>query len=79
MLTLHGTYKNGHLTLEQPIDSEKPIKVMVTFLEEPPIQPKIGNPELREALLNGPTISEEEYQVFIEHRNWMNSSKIGNK
>jgi hypothetical protein len=74
MLTLHGTYNNGQLTLEQPIASEKPMKVMVTFLEDPTIPQKRGNPSLREALLNGPTITEEEYQVFVKQKEeWKNS------
>jgi hypothetical protein len=34
MTTVAGTYYNGHLNLEKPIKTEKPLKVMVTFEEE---------------------------------------------
>jgi hypothetical protein len=34
MTTVAGTYYNGHLKLEKPIKTEKPLKVMVTFEEE---------------------------------------------
>ena len=34
MIALTGTYHKGHLTLDKPIEAEKPLKVIVTFLEE---------------------------------------------
>lgn len=34
MLTLKGIYQNGQIQLEQLVTSEKPIMVIVTFLEE---------------------------------------------
>ncbi len=34
MLALKGIYQNGQLQLEQLVTSEKPITVIVTFLEE---------------------------------------------
>lgn len=34
MLSLTGMYHNGELKLEQEIDVQKPVKVIVTFLEE---------------------------------------------
>ncbi|MCL4483817.1 MAG: hypothetical protein M1445_14600 [Bacteroidetes bacterium] len=34
MTTVTGTYFNGHLKLERPIKTEKPVKVTVTFEEE---------------------------------------------
>ena len=40
MLALAGTYQNGHLTLEQDFTSEKPLKVIVTFLEDVVPQPR---------------------------------------
>lgn len=40
MLALAGTYQNGHLTLEQEFASEKPVKVIVTFLEDVVPQPR---------------------------------------
>lgn len=34
MIALNGTYHKGKLTLDKTIDSDKPLKVIVTFLEE---------------------------------------------
>ena len=34
MTTITGTYYNGHLKLERPIKTKKPIKVKVTFEED---------------------------------------------
>lgn len=34
MISTKGIYFNGNLKLENPITSEKPLKVIVTFLEE---------------------------------------------
>jgi hypothetical protein len=34
MTTITGTYYNGHLKLERPLKTKKPIKVKVTFEEE---------------------------------------------
>ena len=34
MIALTGTYYKGSLTLDKPIKAEKPLKVIVTFLEE---------------------------------------------
>ncbi len=42
MLALKGIYQNGQLQLEQSIFSEKPITVIVTFLEEV----TLSNPDL---------------------------------
>lgn len=34
LLAIKGVYENGHITLEENIISQKPITVIVTFLEE---------------------------------------------
>ena len=34
MVALAGTYQNGHIKLDKEYLSEKPVKVIVTFLEE---------------------------------------------
>ena len=34
MTTITGTYYNGHLKLERPIKTKKPIRVKVTFEED---------------------------------------------
>ena len=34
MLALTGTYYNGNVILEEKIKSEKPLKIIVTFIEE---------------------------------------------
>jgi len=34
MTTIAGTYYNGHLKLERPLKTKKPIKVKVIFEEE---------------------------------------------
>ncbi len=34
MTTITGTYYNGHLKLERPIKTKKPIRVKVTFKED---------------------------------------------
>ena len=34
MLALTGTYYNGNIILEEKIKSEKPLKIIVTFIEE---------------------------------------------
>ena len=34
MVQLSGTYENGHITLDKEIAVDKPVKVLVTFLDE---------------------------------------------
>lgn len=34
MIAVLGTYENGHVKLEQKFTSAKPVKVIITFLEE---------------------------------------------
>ena len=34
MIALTGTYHDGRLELDEPIEVDKPVKVIVTFLEE---------------------------------------------
>jgi hypothetical protein len=34
MIQLSGTYDNGTITLDEPIATEKPVKVLVTFVDE---------------------------------------------
>lgn len=36
MLAVTGTYQNGQITLDERIETTKPIKVVITFLEEIP-------------------------------------------
>ena len=38
MTTITGTYYNGHLKLERPIKTKKPLKVTVTFEDESKIR-----------------------------------------
>lgn len=34
MIQLSGTYNNGNITLDKPVTVDKPVKVMVTFMDE---------------------------------------------
>ncbi|MFD1257947.1 hypothetical protein ACFQ3S_14155 [Mucilaginibacter terrae] len=34
MVQLSGIYNNGQITLEQNVSTSKPVKVMVTFMDE---------------------------------------------
>ena len=34
MISIVGTYQNGHLTLDRDYSTKKPVKVIVTFLED---------------------------------------------
>jgi hypothetical protein len=34
MIAVMGTYQNGHVKLDKEYSSEKPVKVIVTFLED---------------------------------------------
>ncbi|MCU0338922.1 MAG: hypothetical protein MUE30_03485 [Spirosomaceae bacterium] len=34
MLSIVGTYQNGHLKLDRDYSAKKPVKVIVTFLED---------------------------------------------
>jgi len=34
MVQLSGTYDNGHITLDKEISIDKPVKVLVTFMDE---------------------------------------------
>lgn len=40
MISTKGIYHKGKLELEEPINSEKPIKVIVTFLEDEVVEEK---------------------------------------
>jgi len=33
MVQLSGTYNNGNITLDEPINLDKPVKVLVTFID----------------------------------------------
>ena len=41
MITVTGTYQNGYVQLEREYSSDKPVKVVITFLEE--IEPSSDN------------------------------------
>ena len=43
MTSLSGTYFNGQLSLEKPLITEKPLKVIVTFEEEPKLGLKLSD------------------------------------
>lgn len=44
MIALTGTYHNGRLELDEPIRTDKPVKVIVTFLEKTKTsEPSKGN------------------------------------
>ncbi|OQY03918.1 MAG: hypothetical protein B6I20_04055 [Bacteroidetes bacterium 4572_117] len=34
MLALRGTYKNGFIKLDNPLNIDKPLKVIITFIDE---------------------------------------------
>ena len=42
MLAIEGTYANGHVTLNRKIKTSKPVKVIITFLEEIEATAKTG-------------------------------------
>lgn len=42
MVALVGTYLNGYVKLDKEFTSNSPIKVIVTFLEEIPMQTEAG-------------------------------------
>lgn len=42
MLSLKGIYQNGQIQLEKPLASDKPMKIIVTFLEEPLLQENVS-------------------------------------
>jgi hypothetical protein len=53
MLTVKGTYKDGHVELEEPVTIREPHPVLVTFLEgarEEPVNGAAEMQEYREAL-----------------------------
>jgi len=43
MLAVRGTFKKGKITLDQPVDSDKQIPIIVTFLEAPDGEKKKKN------------------------------------
>ena len=44
MIALTGTYHEGYIQLEEPIETDKPIKVIVTFPEDTKsVKPDKGN------------------------------------
>ncbi len=45
MIALTRTYHDGQITLDDPIEAKKPMKVIVTFLEED-TEPKPSNDDL---------------------------------
>ena len=45
MIALTGTYYDGRLELDEPVATDKPIKVIVTFLEED-TEPKSSKDDL---------------------------------
>ena len=47
MIALTGTYYDGRLELDEPVVTDKPIKVIVTFLEEAK-DPKPDKKDIRE-------------------------------
>ncbi len=45
MISLIGTYQNGYLKLDEEYVTSRPVKVIVTFLEEVESQPKPKKPK----------------------------------
>lgn len=66
MLALRGTYKNGNIELEKKVESSQKMEVIVTFLEEP--LKKHSKEEFLELLKNGPIMSDDQYQDYLESR-----------
>ncbi|MFN0050087.1 MAG: hypothetical protein ACKVOU_13270 [Cytophagales bacterium] len=75
MLSIRGKYQNGILQLEKPFDAKEVVEVIVTFLE-------IENSKLKkrksllEKLKNGPVMSDEQYQEYLEGREWWKNSRL---
>jgi hypothetical protein len=44
MVQLSGTYNNGNITLDEPINVDKPVKVLVTFVDDISIEEKRMKP-----------------------------------
>jgi len=42
MIAVEGTYQNGHVTFKRKIKTSKPVKVIITFLEEIEATAKTG-------------------------------------
>jgi len=40
MLAVLGTYENGTIRMDQNVDMQSPVRVVITFLEEPGMQTK---------------------------------------
>ena len=71
MLTLRTTLEpNGHLELPPGIQSDRPMQVLITFLEEPIVVRKPGTAASSLALLRSPTFQQlpKSATPEIEHR-----------
>lgn len=74
MLALRGTYQNGNVELEKKVESTQKMEVIVTFLEDP--IKKRSKEEFLELLKNGPVMSDEQYQDYLESRKMWNTKEI---
>lgn len=75
MIALRGTYQNGILQLEKKIESEEKLDVIVTFLEDSKsVNEKKAS--LLEKLKNGPVMSDEQYEEYLEGREWWKNSRL---
>lgn len=74
MLALRGTYQNGNVELEKKVESTQKMEVIVTFLEDP--IKKLSKEEFLELLKNGPIMSDEQYQDYLESRKMWNTKEI---
>jgi hypothetical protein len=70
MLSLKGIYQNGQIQLEKPLTSDRPMKIIVTFLEEPPIQENVSEKtSLQEAFSELRIVcAEEQCELIIPPR-----------
>jgi hypothetical protein len=47
MLAVTGIYQNGHIILDERVETTKPIKVVITFLEDIASQPPPSKIDIR--------------------------------
>ena len=72
--SIKAHFENGQVVFDEPVNAVNGSDLIVTFLSQLQQPEKNKNSLLREALLKFPTISEEEYQVFIDQKkDWANS------
>jgi predicted HTH domain antitoxin len=76
MLSVEGIYRNGQVILKEKIESNQPVKVLVTFLEENTTHRNNTVEKLVAELYANDNITFKQAQHLLNYSNWQDTASI---